>query len=308
MMKFKSALMYRSNFPFKINLLVFVTLSIVLFSCAEESGKAEDEVKIDSIEEKGNNLFLVSGKVFSVPSPIQTAFLLKKSGTEYKPTMLASVSKADEQATTFEKALILGLYGADLAYVSIYNQNQDAISYIKTVKQISNDLNISGIFDESMITKYEKNVGNEDSLMAMVSEAFQLADGFLKENEQEDLSVMVLAGGWVEMLYFATNIVNESQNQDVLNRIGEQKVTIQNLIKLLVPFRSNQAVSRILNKLNELENIYDDIEFSYTYKEPITDEEAKITHIKSESSVKMSDEQLTTITQKINEIREDILN
>ena len=289
-------------------ILTAVFFSTVLMSCVEEGSKVEEEITTDSTEENANSLFLVSGKVFSVPSPIQTAFLLKAAGTEYKPGMLAPTSHADQQATSFEQALILGLYGADLAYVSIYNQNQDAISYIKTVKQLSNSLNINGIFDESMVSKYEKNVGNEDSLMAMVSEAFRLADGYLKENEQEDLSVMVLAGGWVETLFFATNIVDEVESQDVQNRIGEQKVTIQNLIKLMVPFRDNQAVGGILGKLNELENIYDGIEFKYTFKEPVTDEVNKITHIKSESSVKMSAEQLAEITKKINEIRQDILN
>lgn len=300
--------MNRKFNPLLLNFFALAFVSILFNSCVEDAGKAEEEIIVDSLKENSNNIFLVSGKIFSVPSPIQTAFLLKSAGTDYKPSMLAPVSKADEQATTFEKALILGLYGADLAYVSIYNQNQDAISFIKTVKQLSNELNINEVFNETMIEKYEKNVGNEDSLMAMISEAFQLADGYLKENEQEDLSVMVLAGGWVETLYFATNIVQETENQDVLNRIGEQKVTIENLIKLLVPFRSNRTVGDILNNLNELENLYDNIQFSYTYKEPEIKEDSKLTIIKSESTVKMTEEQLHTITTKIGEIREGILN
>ena len=55
---------------------------------------------------------------------------------------------------------------------------------------------------------------------------------FLKKNKQDDLSVLILAGGWVETLHFATTLAKTNDNQALKNRIGEQKITIKNLVGL----------------------------------------------------------------------------
>lgn len=282
--------------------------SILLLACAENETTAEASKDKVAKEKKASKLFEVSGKVFSIPSPIQTAFLLKNSGAAYNSEMLAATANATQQNTSFEKALNLGIYGADLGYVTIYDQNQDAISYMAVSRRLATELGISNIFNEELVNRFEKNMGNQDSLMAMVSDVFKSSDKYLKENDQVDLSVMILAGGWIETLYFATHLAQETKSQSIINRIGEQKITIKNLIKLLIPFRENQSVSVVLNKLNELEDLYNDISFNYTYKEPTTLVERKTTIINSESSVNLTDKQLLSITDKIKEIREEILN
>lgn len=297
------------RFPMGKILIGSMALACLLFSCAEDKSATEEEdTNSKIVQEKSNNLFEVSGKIFSIPSPIQTAFLLKNSGAPYNSNMLAPTSKANQQHTSFEKALNLGIYGADLGYVTIYDQNQDAISYMAVSRKLATELGINNIFDEDLMNRFESNMGNQDSLMSMVSDVFKSSDKYLKETDQVDLSVMILAGGWIETLYFATHLAKESKNQSIINRIGEQKITIKNLIKLLIPFRSNESVGVVLNKLNELEDLYNDISFDYTYKEPTTLPDKKTTIINSESSVNLSENELQNITQKVREIREEILN
>ncbi len=63
-----------------------------------------------------------------------------------------------------------------------------------------------------------------------------------------------------------------------------------------------------MNKLNELKDIYNNIGFTYTYKEPITDVESKTTTITSSSEVTMTAEQLAEITTKVDEIRNSVIN
>lgn len=293
------------------NISLVVCTSLFLFSCAEEAkrGNKTDQAKEPKKEEKKNaNLFEISGKVFSIPSPIQTAFLLKNTGAAYSSELLNPTESVSNYSTTDQKALNLGVFGADMGYATIYDQTQDAISYMAVSKRLSAELGITNIFNESMLTRFEANLGNQDSLLALVSDAFKSVDGYLKTNEQNDLSVMILAGGWIETLHFATNLAKTNDSQVIKDRIGEQKITIKNLINLLLPFQEKPAIATVMNKLNELKDIYNNIEFKYTYQEPTTDPETKTTTINSTSEVVMSAEQLQEITTKVDEIRNSIIN
>ena len=290
------------------SLLVVLLATGILFSCAEEPKRqSKDEAKKEKKDKKSSNLFEIEGKVFSIPSPIQTAFLLKEVGTSYQSSLLNSTDKASSYITTQSKALNLGIYGADLGYATIYDQSQEAISYMAVSKKLTTDLGISGLYDETQLKRFESNIGNQDSLLALVSDAFKSADQYLKNNQQNDLSVMILAGGWIETLHFATNLAKSTGNQAIKNRIGEQKITIKNLINLLMPYNSSPEVADVTNQLNELKDIYANIAFNYEFKEPETIPEEKLTIIKSVSSVEMTDQQLTDISDKVESIRNSII-
>lgn len=137
--------------------------------------------------------------------------------------MLSPTSNASNLSNPARKALNAGFYEADMGCAQIYDQTQDAISYMAIAKQLSAELGMTNIFDETMITRFEANLGNQDSLLALVSDAFKSADSYLKNNEQNDLSVLILAGGWIETLHFANNIVKINDDQNIKNRIEEQK-------------------------------------------------------------------------------------
>ena len=281
----------------------------VLISCADEPKRKskEDKEQKKEVEKKASNLFEIEGKVFSIPSPIQTAFLLKDVGASYQATLLNSTDKASSYLTKQKKALNLGIYGADLGYATIYDQSQDAISYMAVSRKLTNELGITGLYNEAQLKRFESNIGDQDSLLALVSDAFKSADKYLKNNQQNDLSVMILAGGWVETLHFATNLARSTDNQAIKNRIGEQKITIKNLINLLLPYNSSPEVADLVNQLNELKDIYAGIDFKYEYKEPETIAEEKLTIIKSVSSVEMSSQQMMDIAEKVESIRNSII-
>jgi hypothetical protein len=294
--------------PYSLVILSLLLFSVIFTSCTDEPKRENRKEKVNKEEEKKNSkLFEIEGKVFSIPSPIQTAFLLKDAGANYQSGLLSNTENVSEYTTTSAKALNLGIYGADLGYATIYDQNQDAISYMAVTKRLSNELGVSGLFNENTIKRFESNIGNQDSLLVLVSDAFKSADSYLKNNEQNDLSVLILAGGWVETLHFATQLAKATDNEAIKNRIGEQKITIKNLIKLMLPYKENQQVADLSNKLNELKDLYKDIEFIYEWKEPTTDAENKTTTINSVSKVKMSKEQLQNITDKITAIRNSII-
>ncbi|NBG66490.1 hypothetical protein [Acidiluteibacter ferrifornacis] len=282
-------------------------LVISFASCAEGEKKVVTEEQQEKPKDKNENtMFEIEGKVFSIPSPIQTALLLKDAGTSFDGSILNPTANITKYTTSTKRAINLGIYGADLGYVTIFDQTQSSISYLAATKSLATDLGIANIFDQKILSRFEKNIGNRDSLLSLVSDAFKSTDQFLKKNQQEQLGVLILAGGWIETLHFATKISGSSGNQKVIDRIGEQKITLENLMKLLLTIEANDDVTQLLGSLQELRDIYNGVNYVYEYKEPITDVENKTTTITSVSKIEMSPEILKSISDKISSIRNNI--
>lgn len=302
--------MIKNYFKLRNKVVVLSVLTVFAVGCGGDETtdeKIEDPLATEN-ETKENQLLEIDGKVFSIPSPIQTATLIKNSGTNYNKEMLNEPNKVTNYSTGFKKAVNLGVYGADLGYVTMYDQTQDAISYLTAVKSIGDDLGVSSAFDMELVERFEKNIGNKDSLLAFVSDAYKASDRYLKNNQQNDVGGLILAGGWIESLYFATNAANMTKNKEIIRRVGEQKTTLNNLIKLLTPYYSKPDFTALVDKLMELNEIYDQVQITYTYVKPTTDAEKKTTTINSTTEVSIDEELLKSISDKVVEIRSDIIS
>jgi hypothetical protein len=301
--------MTKKYFNLKSQIFTLSVLAVFAVSCGGDEptdNQLEDPITENEDPNK-SQLMEIDGKVFSIPSPIQTAFLIKESGTNYNKGILNEPSKVTNYSTNFKKALNLGIYGADLGYVTLYDQTQDAISYLTAVKSIGDDLGVSSAFDMELVERFEKNIGNKDSLLALVSDAYKSSDRYLKNNQQNDIGGLILAGGWLESLYFATNAAEMTKNKDIIKRVAEQKTTLYNLIKLLTPYYSKPEFATLVDSLMELNEIYDKVESTYTFVKPTVDAAKKTTTINSTTDIKMTDEQLKAITEKVKQIRADII-
>lgn len=301
--------MAKKYFNLRNQTVALATIAVFAIGCGDEP--SEDQIEEPIVEDEGpkeNQLMEIDGKVFSIPSPIQTATLIQGSGANYNKDMLNEPSKVTNYSTNFKKAINLGIYGADLGYVTMYDQTQDAISYLTAVKAIGDDLGVSSAFDVELVERFEKNIGNRDSLLALVSDAYKSSDRYLKNNQQNDIGGLILAGGWIESLYFATNAAEMTNNSDIIRRVGEQKTTLNNLIKLLTPYYSKPEFTSLVDKLMELNDIYDKVQITYTYVKPTVDVENKTSTINSTTEVNIDEELLKAISEKVMEIRVEIIS
>ena len=238
---------------FRNYFLAIGLISFIALSCGEGGNVGSDATEVEETTSSGggdgSSLMEIDGKLFSIPSPVQTAILIKDVGTNYDPTLLNRPQNLDLYSTSFKKGINLGIYGADLGYVTIYEQTQDAIGYLTTIKRLAHDLGISGAFDIALLERFEKNLGIKDSLLVLVSDAFRASDAYLKNNQRNDIGALVLAGGWIESLYFTTLIAEKTHNDDVISRIGNQKSTCNNLVQLLMPYYSKSDYTALIDQL-----------------------------------------------------------
>ncbi len=129
----------------------------------------------------------------------------------------------------------------------------------------------------------------------------------MKENEIEDVSALILYGGWIESLYFNTQLVDQLGNEKLHARIGEQKISLGNLIGLIGQVNLDGELDDIVKNLEDLKVIYDKVVYNYEWIEPETISNQSLTIVKSKSSVTVSDEVLIEISSKISEIRNSII-
>ncbi|MFM7022101.1 MAG: hypothetical protein ACKOXB_03925 [Flavobacteriales bacterium] len=264
-----------------------------------QDGK-KDSIKLPPIKELG-------GKIFSIPSPIELALLIKESGLPFDGEVLNKDSKVDQYATPAQKALNLGIYGADLGYTSIYERPDASIKYMKSVRKLSDALGISDAFDNALIERVEKNIENKDSLLVLVSSAYRDCDDYLKRNKMTDVGALIITGGWIESMYLAAQVSSKKPHKDIMKRVAEQKRALNNLLEMLLPHLTQAGVEDVHNKLIELESLYQDVTINYTFVAPETDAKKKLTVIKSKSEPVISEETFKAICAKVIALRNQIV-
>jgi hypothetical protein len=231
--------------------------------------------------------------------------MIKKSGALYDKNMMNPVANLSKYSDGMKQSLNLGIYGADLGYVTMYENTGDAMEYYKTVVQLGTSLKITGSFDASLMKRFSDNVGKKDSILALVGEAYQRSDKFLRESEQDDAAALILAGGWIESIYFALNVYKQKPGENVAIRIGEQKGTAAGIVKVLSDLNKPEYAD-LIKLFSELNDSYSKVEIKYTFAEPTHDETKKLTTMNGKTEVKITPEQLTDLTAKINAVRDYI--
>lgn len=92
-----------------------MVMAFALGSCDERTVEKKTEVNQQKPDSTKANIINVSGKLFSIPSPIQTALLIKDSEEDYRSEILADGGRYSDFSTKMEKAMNLGVYGTDMA-------------------------------------------------------------------------------------------------------------------------------------------------------------------------------------------------
>jgi hypothetical protein len=287
-------------------LIVFFAVAGLGTACSPQHD-ADDEDVMESPDTIKTSVLNVGGELFSVPSPMQMALLIQKTGHEYDKSMLNATHRVNTYMTADSRALNLGVYGADLGYVSLYSQTQDAIGYLASIKQLTDKLGLSGAFDEATMKRIRDNITVKDSMLSLVSLAYRSSDAYLKDNQRAEVGSLILTGGWIESIHFALTTYKAKPSEQFRYRIAQQKQALTSLIRILGSNESSD-IKKLHAQLSELAKTYDKIEFKYTYQEPRTDSIHKITYINSTTEIKVTDEVLNEIAAQIATIRAGIIN
>ncbi len=294
--------------------ILFILLLSVILSCQSRKGKLADaELDIlDSLEIAAD--MQVSEEaldeiVQSVSSPIEMAALIMEIGTPFSLDYLATTDFVDRYNTSFQMAYSLGVFGADLGYLNIYNKNTQIVDYLTAINKLADGIRVGQFFDFATLKRLATSRESIDSLMYISVSSFNNIDSYLRENNRGHLSALMITGVWIESMYLATQVSNQTPNPALSERIGEQKLNLNNLFLILKPYKGQQQIADLLAQMNEIKEVFDQVDIIYEMGKPETvEKDGMVMIVQNEKSiVQITDEQLQQIISKIEEVRNKLI-
>ncbi|HEY4800001.1 MAG TPA: hypothetical protein VII99_13050 [Bacteroidia bacterium] len=302
---------------FFISGIVITLLSPFFVGCGNNEGKNEDEgtgadtakmenpAGVKKSGSKAQNIF------YAIPSPIELAQLIQKAGAKYNKDLLNAPDNISKYASNTSKALNLGVYGADLSYTSVFDDNtQESILYLACTRKLADALGVGSAFDDKTVSRIQENTGKKDSLLTIISGSYMSTDEMLKESQRENASSLVIAGGFMEGIYLGTQLAKTSKNnKDIIQRIAEQKGTLDNVIGLLSSYEKDAGIAPVLADLKSMKEIYDQVKVETKSNSDVkTNPTTKVTTIGGKITYTISPEVVEKLTAKSTEIRNKIVS
>ncbi len=293
----------------KKNLFAVLILSgtFICFTSCEEAQPETNTVDEEVFDPNSRITGRFDNKLFSIPSPVQTSYLVKRLNIAFDRSLLNDENKVNDYVTEYKQALNLGVYGADLGYASLYNEKATSLKYLNSIQKLSSQLGLDGAFDTSFYDKFKNQGVAGDTLILLMTDAFRKADFFLKESQRKSVTALILTGGWIESLYFACELENKNKSPEVRRRIGEQKRSLASIIEILEEYNMEGSNDKLITKFKDLEASFKKIQSTYTYAAPETDAVNHVTTFNHTMEVKLDSSLLEEITKKVMEIRNEII-
>ena len=235
----------------KLRLPLLCFAFIGLMACESAEQKAPPSAPKE--EDKEVNLADANQMLREMPSPIEMAILVKHSGGIYNPDLLNPIKNLDNYVTSGKKAMNLGVYSADVGYTSLYKQTQETILFMNNIRKLSDAIGLSDAFDQSTYDRVEANIDNRDSLLHIISGAYQVSNDYLKENNRMNTSILMISSGWLESMYLASKLGGEDgQMVQVSARIAEQSMVLEKLVNAMKMIPNDPVVTEFQEKLAAL--------------------------------------------------------
>jgi hypothetical protein len=297
--------------------IFIIGLVLVFLAGCGSSKKTEEQAFLESLDSDKTEGPTISDEVIgdilqSIPSPLEISVLLKESGKKYNATFLNSPDNLSRYNSNYKRALNLGVYGTDLGYTNIYEQNQDGVKYMASIKQIADGLNIGQFFDIETIGRLATNSKNLDSLLLITTQNFNSINHYLHTQKRSSLSILFLTGGWLEALHILGEVASlNPDNKDLRDTIGAQKIILENILLLLSFYKeSDQNMASLLTDMEELKKAYDKVSITYTYKESTFEIVNGVMVIKdnSTSTIDITKDDISNIKAITSSIRNKIIS
>lgn len=231
----------------KSTLLFLSTLTAFTFSSCGGGEKSEEIETGDSVKTEEPQINPVSETFFQVPSPGEMLTFIKMvGGKNNKNTSFLNIPSNDKNYTDSKsKALNFGIYSCDLSYCSIFEIGSEALKYFKTVKVMGDQIGVSTAIKPEVLKRLESNVGSSDSLAVITDDVYFSSFEALEDSKQGPTLALVVAGGWLESIYIAVNLAKFEEKSPVIERLADQKYTLENLVEFLKKHESDANVAAV---------------------------------------------------------------
>jgi hypothetical protein len=246
----------------RINVIIaiFLTITFVFSGCTGKSPRSQkqsdESTSAGEMESKDEIVKEISD--YPLPTSFEVTRLLIEAGASYILDLCNQTNNVGKYISLKSKALNLGIYGADLSYAATYNQTQETMQFLEVSSTLIDELQISTAFNQTLVDRVEANIDNVDSLIIIISDSFYDSYKYLQDNKQDKISILILAGSWIEALYITTQITTiTSENQKIIEIISDQESSLSKLLELMEPVKDDPIIKDIYVSMASIKVLYD---------------------------------------------------
>jgi len=237
-------------------LLLILTPLFWTVGCKEDnSGKNNngDSVVVDDSNKNVKTFYLV-------PSPEDVfGFADDKNLTFYKDLLNPTENLSKYNDVKLQE-FNFGVYAADLAFCAASNKNDETVQYLNVVRELSQDVGLSDVFNESLVYRIEHISPVKDSLISLSNDTYFDIMRYLERNDRQVTLSIMAAGGWLECMYLVVNQVDYDKDNVTVQKIADQRIIIANLWRFLEQSKDDPNVKSVLDELQNIYNLYNELE------------------------------------------------
>ena len=178
-----------------------IALASCQFNRSQTTGEFDESQNNSLIElQAEDDLNKSKAILYTLPSPMEIASIIKESDVKYDEDLLNKISKSDSYTSGLKMALNLGIYSSDMSLASMFNQSQKTVEYLNSLKSLSSRLGIAQLIDDDTINRLESKGTSKDEMLDIISEVYMNINNYLTENNRKNVATIVLVGGWTRTL------------------------------------------------------------------------------------------------------------
>jgi hypothetical protein len=286
----------------KSTLLFLTAITALIFSGCGDSEKTEEVEAADSTKTEQPKNSADPEIFFQVPSPGEMLTFIKMIGGKTKDVSFLNPPANQKNYTDNKlKAINFGIYSCDLSYCSIFEIGSESLKYFKTVKVMGDQIGVSTAIKPEILKRLENNIGSSDSLGVITDDVYFSSFEALEDGKQGPTLALVVAGGWLESIYIATNLAKFEENSPVIERLADQKYTLENLIEFLKKHESDENVASVRKDFEGLLAEFNKI--TEKDAQPVKSKDKKEATLSGGKQLVITQETYKTIVDKIKAVR-----
>ncbi len=242
-------------------------------------------------------------EMIGLPSPSEMLGFIRETskGNTKNTSFLNPVDNSKNYQDAKSMALNFGIYTCDLSYCSIFDMGSQAQEYFKVVRTLGEEIGVSSVLTADVMKRAESNVKNADSLAAIADEIYASSSDILERNGKGPTLALVVAGGYIESLNIAANLINFDPKNPAVSRFADQKYILEDIILFMKKYESDAGVAEAKKQLEELKAVYDQIKEVPVEQPKSSDKNKKV--FGGGTVLEMSNEQFKMVAEKVKSIR-----
>lgn len=275
--------------------LFFVpTLLLLLAVSACNSEKKNNDESTD-IQPDTSSL-VIKTILYTVPSPFETAMLIKRFDLAFKPELVLEPKHANQLVAEQAIAVNLGIYYTDACYAAVNNEMHLLEKYFEAISKLTLKLKLAGKIQVPKLSS-TPTPQQRSEILQILSESYLNTCIALQTGGKGNLAALTVTGGWIESGYLYSNLINNEKvlKSDLTESLLSLGMSLQGIMSLIENNDSENGLIVFKDDFSQLNAIFDKLQQQLTVENT---EKLKTNH-----AILISDSEIEILTQTIIDLR-----